>query len=257
MSVSLLFVDGDFTKPCPVSAPLLSAPLPGVATDYSLKQEFVQFGNQVPSLSIYGFSPAPLNLNYGADFLGGNSYEGFFLTSEGELIDVGGGLVKWTRTYCKKPATRYEPSNMSYLFPGIDQAYIMPGTTSPVLITRRLPEPLNSNVNIQYDYFLVGSAGVNLATPDYSSFSSIPPITHQRWAYDAYNGSYHIGLVDIIPPFVWDGGVNDIMPNGTSITATAYLAMIAAGSTFVAADSIISRWQGNIIQRITKNIVAL
>lgn len=260
---SILFIDGNFTVPQPASEPVLIAPFAGVKDYLILKQDFVQFGiNAVAALSSYQFAPATLNLNYGADFTTANSYPGFFLCSESPLEDIGAGLVKWTRTYCKKPSTRYEATNLYYTFPGYNTAYVSGATTSAV--TQRLATPANSNVKLQYDYFLVGTSGANLAAPDYSDELLIPVTTRQRWGYNATNGAFVVGFVDINPPQLWDAGINTFFPGGTngtypggaSLTSAAYLALVTAGGTFVAEDSLVSRWQGNIWQRVTKSIVA-
>jgi hypothetical protein len=148
------------------------------------------------------------------------------------------------------------------VFPGYNLAYVAAGNTTG--ITERLAGDQIASCQLQYDYYLIGASGAGLATPDYSSFLSIPVVSRQRWGYNAFNGAFNIGFVDLTPPMLWDAGLSAIFPNGTtgtynggaSLTAAAYLALVSAGSTFVAEDSIISRWQGNIFQRVTKNIQA-
>ena len=44
---------------------------------------------------------------------------GFFLVGEGPLSPVGGGIVKWTRTWAKIPASRTAYESYAWLVPGI------------------------------------------------------------------------------------------------------------------------------------------
>lgn len=282
--MSIILIDGNYTVPQPMGEPRLTAPLPGVATQYILQQDFVQYG---PNAVSGGgkFSPLALNTIFGRDFTSNNTplFTNFFLTAESPLEDVGGGLVKWTRTYCVKPATRYEATNLAYTFPGYYQAYTIGASTFSV--TGRLPTPLNASCKIQYDYYLIGEAGSGLAPPDCSDFTMIPTINRMRWGYNAFNGAFTIGFVDINPPMLWDAGLSALFANGTngtidgstplndaairalitpgglyaqgqSLTTSQYLFMVKEGGLFVAEDSAVSRWQGNIFQRVTKYVVA-
>ena len=265
---SLILIDGNYTTPQPQGEPVLSAPFPGVPTQYMLRQDFIQYGTYAVQVNpAYQYKPLALNTIYGTDFTGTNSFPSFFLTGESPLEDLGGGLVKWTRTYCSKPATRYEAASLSYLYPGLSPKIFVSGTYDTV--TTRLPITKAADVRIKYDYFVIGTGGVNLWTPDYPDFIDIPPNTHQRWGFIAYNGASPIGLIEINPPMLYDqitfNGIN--YGGGTIPTASAYIALQGSLNTttgiitppvppnlFVAEDSILTRWQGNIFQRATKYI---
>jgi hypothetical protein len=264
-----LIVDGDYTTPRPQGQPKLSAPFPGVNTEYMLTQDFIQYGpgTSIQPTSGYAYKPLALNTVYGADFTTINSFPNFFLTAEGPLEDLGGGLVKWTRTYCAKPATRYEAASLSYLYPGLTPKITVGGSTDSVTI--RSPILKAADVRIEYDYFFIGAAGSNLATPDYADFTDIPPNTHQRWGFVAFNGASPIGLVEINPPILYDQiTFNGIFYGGGTVpTASAYIALMGTLNAttgvitppnppnfFVAEDSVLTRWQGNVFQRATKYI---
>lgn len=264
----IVYIDGALTVPSPEGEPRFRQPFAGVAASYILEQDFYQYGpNAVAAMSSYQYKPLALNTVYGADFFTNNSYPNFFLTAEGPLQDMGCGIVKWTRTYCKKPATRFEAASMSYVFPGLTPNFTV--GASNYNATLRLPLPKATDVRITFDYFLIGASGANLASPDYADFINIPALTHQRWGYVAKNGAAVVGIVEINPPMLWDvppaiANLELVLPN---VTASQYMALMGTVSStgqiltppnppnfFVAEDSVLTRWQGNIFCRSTKYI---
>jgi hypothetical protein len=280
-SANLVFQDGNYNSPVAVSAPVFSSPLPGVSTQLMVTQEFCCWNGS--------FVPTPLNTLHPDNtqwLASGVAASSFYLTAEGPRQDIGGGLVKWTRTYCQQPSRvlggpRYDGSSYSYQFPGID---VLTGIGTTVA-TQRTPLTKPAPCKVQYDYYLVGpgagatGAGSDGVILDYATFDLIPAIQHTRYTTNITNGGLVIGLTDtlILTPSAGNGqateptsqqyqGIAD-NSSATSVIPTPYTNSRASGpdnTTFlgglwpiVVQDSEISRWQGNIYQRVTKYVQAL
>src|ERR1035441_5422886 len=103
------YVDGDFTTAQPVGIPVFSSPLPNTTAQLTFKQDFMQFLANV----------APLLLNTAHPSAGKTpDYSSYYLVDEGEKQDVGGGVVKWTRTYSVVPASWDDSESYIYTYPG-------------------------------------------------------------------------------------------------------------------------------------------
>lgn len=226
-----IYIDGDYTVPNPVSAPVFSSPLPGVAAQVVLTQVFQQFNEW--------FEPTALNTPYPTDL--NPDYEDFVLCSESERQDIGGAIVSWTRTYAKVPDTRYEGTSMTFNFPGLVGTYTTPGTSSTFNVTLRLSQTLPVTSKMRVDYFLCGTGG------SYSDLSLIPVIQHTRFYLPIMNGVSEVGKQDVT-----------ILDTATVPTTAEYQADQAGGLfDIVAQDSQVTRWMGNIFQRTTLYIPAL
>ncbi len=96
-------------------------------------------------------------------------------------------------------------------------------------------EPRNTAVNcdIVYDYFLPG------VTPDVPDKDSIPLLNPPE-------------VRDVLEALI-DPPIYSSISNPTN---TDYLMQIAAGSKIVAEQSTLTRWQGNIYERITRKVTA-
>ena len=170
-------------------------------------------------------------------------------------------MVQWTRTYCCVPSQRFDGSTISYQFPGL--VVIITGV---IVATLRQPITKASPCKIQYDYYLVGTGGT------YATFDLIPTIEKTCFTTSNYNGAVFIGFTDVttLTPVGGAGGLTQPSTDnyrGGSTGNPPYLTSVVSGpdnSTFlggafpiVAQDSEISRWQGNIYQRVTKLVQAL
>ena len=266
-----VYSDGDHADAAFVGLPVFSNPLPGVQSQYMLTQELMAY-------CWGGGSPLALNTPH-------PDYPTYYLTSETERTDFGCGMVKWKRTYCQVPVARYEASTTIYLYPGLNIAYDTPGTTTILGITARQASNFVVNTKIEYDYFIQSST---IASPDghiYSDFSLIPVISRQRWLIYVYNGSFQIGIQDVTPPAVYDAGITSLI-KAMIPTASQYVAAIGlpfvpgatsawsmnnnplttaqtagtgtpTGGWFPSVDSQLTRWQGNIFQRVTTYVPVL
>ena len=223
------WAEGGFAIAKPVGLPRFSAPIPSTTTQYLMRQTFQQFKNQFAALALNTAHP---------------DYATFYLVGEGELQDIGGGAVQWERTYAAVPASHDEYESFSYQFVGF-MGIVWQGNWFGTAVTGRAPFARIVSSRYHHDYFLVG-AGLTYATAGdipnvlgqrYYSTSLLDPGTQVTYLADAYT----IGSITFL---------------ATSPTATAYKALIAAGTEIVAEDSRLTRWQGNVWLRQTRYIIA-
>jgi len=221
MSAALPYVSGDFAVARPVSQLVFSEPFPGVNIEYVLTQSFMQFRAD--------WSPIELNTPH-------PQFTEFLLVLESPLEDQGGGVVKWTRTYAKVPASYSEPGgNYAYNFIG----FFGQTGTNVTNITGRDRFTWNVPVTVQRDFFLVDAA-----TP--TDFQVIPVIERQRY-YFGSNPNLDVDFVGDSPP----------LAEATHPSRTEYEALITAQSEIVVETSRLSRWMGNIYVRETLYVKAL
>ena len=260
-----IFVDGDFTVPVAVSAPSFSSPFQGVKDAWQFTQDWMQF-------ELY-FSPTALGTPHpDTDNTGHTPTTGpavaiqlssYILVSESERVPVGGGVVKWTRTYAKTPASRSEWSNITYNFigffgvSGVNVAYVQ-GRNRKVMTVP---------CKIVYDYWLTGAASTvdNSGTGAASTAVSpdlIPQIQEQKYFFEAYTGAPPAWSTDWTlgnaTDFIGDTtGANVTIANPTSPSRSTYQGWMTAKTfTLVPEPSQIARWLGPIFQRTTKFIQA-
>ncbi len=242
MSNGSVYVDGDYTQVQPCSLPVFSAPIPGVNIDYVLRQDFVQYEAS--------YASAPLNTFYpksdgtggvsGETWLGFDTYNGsaevgtgFQLVSEGPREDLGEGVIKWTRTYAKVPATHHQPGQIAYNFIGFADVFVF-----AVIYRQRFTKTVPSDH--QFDYFLLTSSGSN-ALLDLEQANYIPAQTYLAPHPTLYP------LPDTA--FYTDYITNTSLPP-TEPTLAQYGTWVSSGTVFITAqDSQFERWMGNIIQR--------
>lgn len=129
------------TVALPATLPRLSAPIPGVSTDYILTQEWMQ--------SAASFSPTALNTAHPSSGLTPD-YSAFKLVEESEHTDIGGGIIKWVRKYAKVPSTHYDWKTMNYSFIGLSGTNSI---TAP-FIPNRARFPATVTAQIEFDYFI-------------------------------------------------------------------------------------------------------
>lgn len=116
-----------------VTAAVFSAPFPGVNSLYLLTQDYQQFRDD--------YSPLALNTAH-------PEFSDFILCSESPQQDIHGGIVQWTRTYAKVPASRTEGRSIAYPLPGLTF-----GGTNPLVVVS----------NVVAD-FTAGTVTVNTAS---------------------------------------------------------------------------------------------
>lgn len=100
----LLWQDGDYTTPLPDGARRWLRPFDDNFSQVMFQQDWQQFEDNF----------VPLTLDTPSD-----DFSDAYLVGESELSALGGGVVKWTRTYARIPASRQVFEGYSWLIPGI------------------------------------------------------------------------------------------------------------------------------------------
>jgi hypothetical protein len=225
MSATIPYVSGDFDIAEPITQLVFSEPFPGVNIAYVLTQEFMQNRSE--------WMPLPLNTPHPA-------YTEFLLVEESPLQDTGiAGVVKWTRTYAKVPASYDEPGgNYTYNFIGFVGSFGINVTT----VSGRERFAKNVPVKVVRDFFLVDAAG-NPGGPVYDMWQNIPVNEAQRYSFTSAP-ELDVDYIADSPP----------LAEATLPSRTEYEALIG---TYIAAEtSRLARWMGQIYVRETLYIKA-
>jgi hypothetical protein len=308
----LFFVDGDWSRIEPCGPPIISTPFTGdtilanndiVLLSSAGQYVLVPLGegyNLQPAVAnqativieqefmcaLAAYVPTPLNSSYNTVWSIG--WQGNYsdlgscvLVEESALEDVGGGMVKFKRTYATIPFTRSEPESYPYQFPGLGYSN---GKYRPSFV-----RPVNSRV--QYDFFLYDFD--NIAT-GFAVFPNGPVLNQQTgmnpvglilpeqryygYSADNYvNPDGSIGSESAVANNIFlpsgaqlqnPSDPND--PNTGSIPPTyQYLEWVQgndSGDNFtsnglpaeiVAETSVLVKWKGNIYMRKTRFVVAI
>src|SRR6266851_4505981 len=103
------YIDGDFTTAQPCSLPVFSSPISATTDEYTFTQDFI--------IARASYTATALNTLHPSN---GKTpdYSSFWLVAEGERRDIEGGMVRWTRTYAKKPASYSDFETYPYSFIG-------------------------------------------------------------------------------------------------------------------------------------------
>jgi hypothetical protein len=275
------WIDADYTVATPVSLPVFSSPIPGDNSKYLLTQKFQQ--------CLFDYEAAHDDLNKPhAD------YPDYVLVEEGELMEIGGGFVEWTRKYAKKPNSLDDWGTHTYNFIGLSGS-----TQSGVVIPNRPRISRTVISKLVYDYFIVPSTGItdpitgdvyNIAVPgdiqkiyamQYCSQYTFPAggvIGGIAYAVNSLNpaaasSATYPTLEDYFNTMLpnsyasgWNGIVtllkifNDYTFNSGTSTGHFAGAIDVAHSTLggiiAAEDSNLTRWMGQIYQRATRFVLA-
>src|ERR1700751_4033174 len=91
------WADGIRTKPRPVGLPVFDPPLPNTSEPTVFKQQFEQYRNN--------WIPCPFNAKHPNYTNGVGSYTGktYVVVAESQHTDMGGGVIRWHRTYAAIP----------------------------------------------------------------------------------------------------------------------------------------------------------
>jgi hypothetical protein len=253
------YVDGDFTAPVAVSLPVFSSPIRSTTAEYVFSQEWMVFRRN--------FKPTPLNTKHpsaGDD----PDYSAYVLVSEGPRQDIGGGIVKWQRIYAIKPASHDEYESYAYPFIGFIGSLINNNLASGPSVTAtgrgRITHLVTSRV--QHDYFLVGVGA-------YVTPGDIPALKALRYfagdtptAQEANETEF---IMDETGPIAgtspdrttYTTWISNAISSGwrsgaiTTNTAADWAGVTSPGQ-FIAEDSRISRWNGNLWLRQTRFVLA-
>lgn len=221
---NLVYEDGSYTVASAISLPVFSAPFAdqGVNVNYLLTQDYVQ--------NLADFTPLALDTPH-------EDYAEYGLVSEGEKQDLGGGKVKWTRTYAKLPDEFSRPSgNVTYNFIGYAGTG---GINVPAMSWRpRISKAVPTKLTRKF-----------YRTPD--PLRDIPFVPATRYYFGA-NPNLDTDELTNSPPF-------DTTTVPSRATYEGWITADAATSdsyTIVAEASRVSVWQGNIYVRDTLYIKA-
>lgn len=221
-----LYVDGDFTSAQPCSLPVLSAPIPHDKVEYVLKQDFIVLRKSFVPLDIMTAHPSASKTP---------DYSAYLLCNESEREDIGGGIVRWTRTYATKPSTWSQiEGNYAYNFIGLAGTFgIGDLVTGRKRFTRSVP------LLVTRDYYLIGAGG------DYATSDLIPINAEQLYYFN--NAYWPIDFLFDSPPFA----------TASTPSLTAYLALVSGGSYIDVEASSVEQWLGNFFVRTTRQVKAI
>ena len=218
--MNVIVYDGDFTTASAVRAPVYSSPLPHTNERLILRQEFEQLASS--------FSPEALNTAH-------PDASSFKLVEESDGEAIGGGLIRWTRTYAKVPSTWSEPAgNIAYNFIGLVGVW----GVNVDEVTGRERFTLPVQVKVTREYFLTGTGG------SYTTGLDIPVIQEQRYIY--INEWLPVDYLSDSPPY----------ETPTTPSSSEYAGMVDAGELIVIEPSLIYRWLGQIFVRETRYVRA-
>ncbi len=226
----VLYSDTDFAiEAC--SAPVYSSQTAGANNHDQFTQEFMS----LRSVAV----PTPFNTPH-------PTIGGFLLTNESAKTDMGGDVVKWTRTYTVIPTSHDEWESYSYSFIG----YVTVLSNVPGLTVQGRPrKPKIVTSKITHEYFLTGKNS-SFKTP-----GEIP--VSVRYQYVDSGGVDIDYLSDVRGPFP-----------ATSPSLTSYRALVTSASDAAqgwkvkggwqlqAEDSRLTRWRGNIFLRQIRYVLA-
>lgn len=229
-----VYTDGDFTVATPCSLPVLSSPIPGLNEENVLRQDFMQLRKN--------FSPLALNTAHPSSGATPD-FSAWKLVEEGERQDMGCGVVRWTRTYAKKPSSHTEFETYGYNYIGFYGAFGI-NTTSA---TGRQRFSFVARSKVVYDYYLIAATG-----GDYTAVTDIPIIDATLYLVQAGSVLYTDYLADS-PPFATATSPDRTTYEGWMTTDAG----TASSFSIVAETSQLTRWMGNIWQRRTRYIKAL
>jgi len=244
------YVDDDFTIAIPVGIPVFSSPIPANTDEDIFTQDFMQFRAD--------FEPTPLNTPHDSE---GQvpDYSDFFLVAEGPKQDVKGGIIKWTRTYARVPASYDEYESYGYGFIGFAGLWISGniGNANPVVVTGRPKQTRVVTSRVRHDFFKVGPSGT------YGSAGEIQTLRAQQYLTTGLTSIDTEYIQDVIGPFpatnpsrtVYNGWMANAAAKGWLSDWVGKVGAVSPGQ-FVAEDARISRWRGNVWLRQTRYVLA-
>jgi len=218
-------VDGDLDTPAACGLPVFSSPISASTKEYVFVQEWM--------CSRKAFAFTPLDTPHpSASQL--PDYSAYVLVEEGPRGDMGGGMVKWNRTYAIVPDSHDEYESYSYHFIGFE-------TFSGIFVGRsRLSRIVVSRV--AHDYFFAPGGNP----------SSVEILSETRYVADQPGEDPSSASdIDFLSNFGYAAA-----PHGTTPNLTTYQAWMATGVELIAESSHLSRWKGNIYQRQTRYVLA-
>ena len=233
--MSAFRTDGTFTSASAVGAARKSFPFDGDNTSFIVEQDFM--------VALTSFTPLALDTAH-------PTYTDAYLVKESPLEDLGGGIVRWTRTYAQIPASRNEYGTFAFQFPGLLGTQTPPYAFQYWVVADDGRDPFldTSSSRFRFEYFLCAT-GETYVTPDLIPI--FPKLAFNIIANPSSRNAY------LLPEGVY---FSDTVP-----TKEAWLDLIDGGTgigdgaedgEFIAEDSTVERWMGNIYVRSTRYVKA-
>lgn len=247
------FVDGDWSVPNP-NLPVFESPIDATTKPYVFTQQFTQ--------GLEFWEPEPLNSPHDSAGMDPD-YSDYFLVKEGPRQDIGGGMVKWTRTYAIVPDSYDDFQSYSYPFIGIvgviqsASGFGGSGTPNPVQVTGRPRLSHTVTTRVRHDFFKVGPGA------PYASAGNIPIVPAQDYVMPSLGNTFPVEQLDdarlSIPATIpsrttYLGWIANVV----AATSSNPWGVAVGSGQFVAEDSRLTRWRnfGTIFERETRYILA-
>jgi len=257
--------DGSWGTSVAVGLPIFQQPIPSDPEKYVFTQEFM--------VDLASYTPLALNTSHSANTFTPD-LSAYFLVEEGELRDMGGGKVRFTRTFAKKPTTYDDWEMFAYPFIGYYGSY----GPNELIPTGRSRQTMPVMSRVEHAFYLVGST-VGSITVDYANPGLIPVIEAQKYRLTPAGMSWwmDVDFLGDAPPFsiattpnrttyanYATGAAASAWGSGTvsyawSLAGGVPTATVSAGTTpgqICAEDSRLDRWKGNIWLRRTRWVLA-
>lgn len=227
--MSAFRIDGDLTTAQTMGGARKSFPFEGDVSSFIVEQDYM--------VLLTSYSPLALSTAHG-------TYTDAYLVRESALENIGAGVVKFTRTYAQVPASRDEWGTFAFQFPGLLGTLTPPYAFQYWTVSDDGRDPfLDASISrIRHEYFLTATPGT-ITILEGLEFNIVSNPS-SRNAYLLPTGVY------------W---------SDTSPTKEAWLALVAGGAgigtganagEFIAEDSSVERWMGNIYVRKTRYVKA-
>lgn len=230
----------------------------------------------------------------------------FYLVAESTPIDLGGGMIRFTRTWSQIPPARTDFESFAYTFPGMSAGVVHPlvavsgntastsGGVTTITTTGAHSISVGDSVRIHYNAFdsvqqysryiirtaLTGTTGSTLKVDQITdTFNAQPfyfftvqlvelgrdPITEtvsSKLTFDYFLAGVSSGVDSdydiqiIVKPVIIDneGLQTDTYSDTTSPSLADFRQQIADGEYVVAEDSVVRRWRGPILERVTRYV---
>lgn len=258
------WTDGDHTLHKAVSLPVFSAPIPATKAKYTFTQDIQCF--------LAGYTPAALGTAHPSAGMTPD-YSSYVLVEESPHRDLGGGVVRFTRTYAVPPQAWDDWETYAYNLIGFLDPYYL------TLIRNRTVN--NLQCRVRREYFLeIGSAGnLTVTLQDGSSYTNTGGKVATAGAIAINRGTVYVTGPSGTPNI---GFPVDQLAGYTCPTVTNYAAMITdattsqwaasiydqttaaggavtdsgSGGQLIAEDSKLTRWMGPIWCQETRYVLA-
>lgn len=237
--MSAFRIDGALTTAQTMGGARKSFPFEGDVSSFIVEQDY--------QVLLTSYSPLALSTAHG-------TYTNAYLVRESQLENLGAGVVKFTRTYAQIPASRSDYETFNFKFPGY---LATTGTVTPPYDSYwvqtgngRDPFTATSNSRMLSEYFLCAS-GQTYETP-----SEIPILEVIKFTL-ALNDQARIDYLLSDAVGYWSDSSPTVEEWQDLVSGGGGIGTGAAAGEFIAEDSRIRRWMGNIYCRETRYVKAL